>query len=318
MPQTQQVSLIRVVQPSGPLGPLPFLHLRPRPLPDFILDELPAAHRQRRREHPGQIVRGRSHMRFIEPEKQRRQRNLPLRPRRRPNHKIPLQGGGEFPQRRMVRDMRRDRIPLHPHRGERDIFDRHRVIGLASLHDLQQRLEGNIRLQRPVMLLDPDVRGLDHSQGGANGQPEPQPGNRLDEGDFAAAGPGNEQLDAAVEAELGLRVGLFARGLALAVLLMTVGLQNERLDVALVQRVALGEFGAGMAFFQAGWEVTRAKVSKTTTTRASVRPAQCCWKDCKTDAMRSVAGFDGAGEVVMITVSRSDIEGIGVKLKVER
>jgi hypothetical protein len=32
--------------------------------------------------------------------------------------------------------------------------------------------------------------------------------------------------------------------------------------------------------------------------------------------MRSVAGFDGAGEVVMITVSRSDIEGIG--LKVER
>jgi hypothetical protein len=32
--------------------------------------------------------------------------------------------------------------------------------------------------------------------------------------------------------------------------------------------------------------------------------------------MRSVSGFEGAGEVVMITVSRSDIEGIG--LKVER
>lgn len=72
--QTHLAALAGVVQPAGPLGPVPFLHLRARALADAVLDEVAARDGEAAREDAREVVRRGREVGLVVPEEEGRER----------------------------------------------------------------------------------------------------------------------------------------------------------------------------------------------------------------------------------------------------
>ncbi|KAL1838356.1 hypothetical protein VTK73DRAFT_4349 [Phialemonium thermophilum] len=78
------------------------------------------------------------------------------------------------------------------------------------------------------------------------------------------------------------------------------------LTFSLYSEKAAAPAGVTLPFLRRALASILSKVSKTTTTRQVMSAGQCRRNEARTEETRSVAGAEGVGEVVMMTVRRSE------------